>query len=237
MQSEQLPFQDHLVRGLTHRMNNILTLFHGYVGILLDREGLDRATRDGLNKIQEGARAASELMDRTHALVRPSAVVWREAKLEEFIPLLKNSFDTFAGPNTSITVEIAEKLPPIRADLARLKNALLELVRNACEAAPRGQVTIQVRCDSFTEPLPSSSSNASHPIHWVTINVIDDGPGFDAEMAGKIFEPFFSTKPRQNAAGLGLNVASGCIQQIGGLLKFDSQPGHTRFQILLPAIV
>src|SRR5438874_1259487 len=78
MQIEHSEFQDQLVRGLAHRMNNILTLFHGYLGLLLDNKKLDKPTLDGLAKIQNGARAASDLMDRTHSLVRPSSAVWRE---------------------------------------------------------------------------------------------------------------------------------------------------------------
>ena len=84
MQIEHSEFQDQLVRGLAHRMNNILTLFHGYLGLLLDNKQLDPATVEGLNRIKEGAKAASELMDRTHSLVRPSAVVWREINLGDF---------------------------------------------------------------------------------------------------------------------------------------------------------
>ena len=72
MQIEYSEFQDELVRGLAHRMNNILTLFQGYLGLLLDNEKLDKPTLEGLAKIQAGARAASDLMDRTHALVRLS---------------------------------------------------------------------------------------------------------------------------------------------------------------------
>src|SRR5581483_11127443 len=105
MQLEQTPFQDFLVRGLAHRMNNILTLFHGYVGLLLDRQGLDKTTREGLKKIEEGARAASELTDRTHALVRPSAIVWREVDLGEFIPLLKSTMDGFCTTHNSVEIE------------------------------------------------------------------------------------------------------------------------------------
>src|SRR6478752_4020024 len=62
MQIEHSEFQDQLVRGLAHRMNNILTLFHGYLGLLMDNQKLDKETREGLAKIKEGARAASEIV-------------------------------------------------------------------------------------------------------------------------------------------------------------------------------
>ena len=86
------------------RMNNILTLFHGYLGLLLDNKRLDKGTLEGLTKIKEGARAASELMDRTHSLVSPAdGLIWREVKLGDFAadarqPLPSTRFGGL-GPN------------------------------------------------------------------------------------------------------------------------------------------
>ena len=67
---EQSNFHEQLVRGLTHKMNNILSLFHGYLGLLIEDKKLDRATLDGLTRIRQGANEASELMDRAHGLRR-----------------------------------------------------------------------------------------------------------------------------------------------------------------------
>src|SRR5687767_13070788 len=78
-------FQEQLIRGLTHRMNNILSLFHGYLGLLMDDRKLDAVTREGLAKIKEGARAATELMERTNALVRPASTTWREINLADLL--------------------------------------------------------------------------------------------------------------------------------------------------------
>ncbi len=236
MQIEQTPLHDHLVRGLTHRMNNILSLFHGYVGMMLDNQTLDKSTRDGLKKIKDGACAASELMDRTHALMRPSAVVWREVDLGDFIPLLKPSMDAFRSPLASLEIDIADDLPKVRTDLARLKTAMFELVRNACDATEDGgDVRIEVRTEAPIGNLSAAGTSAAQPSRWVSIAVVDNGPGIDPEIQSRIFHPFFSTKRRQTATGLGLNVAMGCVEQIGGVLRSTSEPGKTRFVILLPA--
>ena len=78
-------FQEQLIRGLTHRMNNILSLFHGYLGLLMDDKKLDAVARAGLTKIKEGARAASDLMERTNALVRPTSTTCRDINLADLI--------------------------------------------------------------------------------------------------------------------------------------------------------
>ncbi len=231
MQIDHSEFQDQLVRGLAHRMNNILTLFHGYVGLMLDNGKLDKPTVAGLKKIQDGARAASELMDRTHSLVRPSSVVWREIDLGEFVQFLRPGFDAFRGPKTTIELEVESDLPNVWGDMGRVKTAITELVRNACEATgDGGTVRIKIRGDE-----PGEASPASQPIRWVCLTVTDDGSGVPPEMDEKIYAPFFSLKKKQNAAGLGLTVALGSVQQLGGVIRHRSEPGRTSFEMLLPS--
>lgn len=231
MQIEHSEFQDQLVRGLAHRMNNILTLFHGYLGLLMDNQELDKDTREGLAKIKAGARAASDLMDRTHSLVRPPAVVWREIKLHDFIHMLKPSFDALCGPRTTVKLECPDELPAIWGDAVRVKSAIFEIVRNAIEATFTGG-HVHIVLSAATKP-PGTPARQS--IQWVSIVVTDDGPGIPEAIRERIYQPFFSTKKKQNATGLGLTVAAGFVQQMGGVLRYESEPGKTTFQMLLPS--
>ena len=231
MQTVPSEFQDQLVRGLAHRMNNILSLFHGYLGLMLDDKKLDKTTLDGLAKIKDSARAASELMDRTHALVRPAAVVWREVQLRDFIRMLRPSFDAIRGPKTELAIYAPDELPCVWGDATRIKTVIMEIVRNALEAtAAGGNVTITLHANPH-----SSGNSARQTIHWVVVDVIDTGPGISEPNRERVFDPFFSTRRKRNATGLGLTVALGFIQQLGGALRCESQPGHTHFQILFPA--
>ena len=231
MQIEHSEFQDQLVRGLAHRMNNILTLFHGYLGLLMDNQKLDKDTREGLAKIKDGARAASELMDRTHSLVRPPAVVWREIKLHDFIHMLRPSFETLCGPRTTLTMDCPDELPAIWGDATRVKSAIFEIVRNAIEATFAGGF-VHIAVSATHHPAGTPAKQA---LQWISITVSDDGPGIPEEMRERIFQPFFSTKKKQNATGLGLTVALGFIQQMGGVLRFESEPGKTSFQMMRPS--
>ena len=233
MQQEKPEFQDQLVRGLAHRMNNILTLFHGYLGLLMENKKLDRETLEGLAKIRDGARAATDLMDRAHSLVRPTATVWRDIDLVAFIGMLRPGFERLCGPRTTLECHLPDDLPRIRGDAARVKTAIVELVKNACEAtfSAGGAVHITVHADARL-PHPNA---ASQPPSWVSFTVRDNGPGVPEELTEKVLAPFFSTKKKQNAAGLGLTVVSGIAKQHGGTLRMESQPGETIFTLLLPA--
>lgn len=228
MQIEHSEFQDQLVRGLAHRMNNILTLFHGYIGLLLDNKRLDKGTLDGLAKIQDGAKSACDLMDRANSLARPSGAVWREVKLGDFVRMLKPSFDTLRGPKTKLVIEVADDLPPIWADAARVKTAVFEIVRNALEATftTGGTVRIELRAEAHPRGRPAGP--------WLSLHVTDDGPGIPGELGERIYQPFFSTKKKKAAIGLGLTVAAGIVSQHSGHLRYESEPGQTVFHMLLP---
>ncbi len=229
--------QDQLVRGLTHRMNNILTLFHGYLGIMMDDQKLDQSTRDNLARIKDGASAASDLMNRTQALIRPSTLVWREINVRDLVHLLRHSFDTFKGEKTTIKIEAPDELPLVLGDMGRVKNAILELVRNACEAtaAAGGTVTIDLRAEATSGTMEAQPTSAQQAMKWVVVRVTDDGPGIPRDVEDKIYQPFFSTKPKASAAGLGLNVAAGFVEQIGGRLRHCTASDRTCFELLLPA--
>jgi len=236
MHIDQSDFHDQLVRGLTHKMNNILSLFQGYLGLLMDDKKLDPTTVAGLARIKEGAKAASDLMDRTKVLARPSSVVWREVNVADLFRRLQSDFDAVCERGIKLQLDVPEDLPAIWTDTTRLKIAILEVVKNACEASPPGEIVkIEVIAESQSSTHPSAAGKAAQPITWISINVTDTGGGIPPELSERIFHPFFSTRQKQNATGLGLTVALGLVQQLGGGIRFQSQPGLTTFRLLLPS--
>lgn len=222
------------MRGLSHRMNNILSLFHGYLGLLMEDQKLDTVTREGLAKIKEGAKAASDLMERAQALARPTAAVWRDVNLGDLLRQLRPTFESYCSPRVMLAIECPDNLPTVWADATRVRMAICELVKNACEAA---QSAALVRVTAVTGRIQGElfEASAASPEHWLTIEVIDDGAGIPVALAERIYQPFYSTKKIQHAAGLGLTVALSCGQQLHGTLKHTSRPGETVFTLCLPS--
>ena len=229
-------FQDQLVRGLSHRMNNILSLFHGYLGLLMDDQKLDPVAREGLQKIKDGARDASNLMERTNSLVRPNSAIWRDINLAELLRQLRPTFENSSSPHVRIEIECEEDLPRVWVDASRLRLALIELVRNACEAA-KSRVTIRVTANEGRVQGELFQTEAGQPDHWLNVSISDDGAGIPIENAEQIYTPFYTTKRKQQSAGLGLTVALGCAQQLSGTLRHTSIPGETTFELVLPSRV
>jgi signal transduction histidine kinase len=146
--------------------------------------------------------------------VSPSLVV--DAALRLLRYRLK-SYDVTVGVNRSVP------LPATPIDSEQLKEVLVNLIVNACEAmAPGGSISIEER----TEAHPSLGPAA-------VIVVRDSGPGIPAHLREKIFQPFFSTK--EQGTGLGLSIAQRIIAEHSGRLELGPAEGRgAAFIIILP---
>jgi signal transduction histidine kinase len=236
MRIEQSEFHNNLVRGLAHKMNNILSLFHGYLGMLIDDKTLDRGTVQGLMQIRNSADAAAKLMERTKTLATPSSSShWRQIEPEDFIRSLTPALQQLATRGVTLKISCAKDLPAIWVDVARLRIALKEIVKNACEASPANGV-VRIVLKLHTRPVRTEGAKrAVQELSWVAIQISDKGKGIPAELTQRIFQPFFTTKHKDDAMGLGLSVALGLVQAFGGAVRMQSKPGRTTFKVLLPA--
>jgi signal transduction histidine kinase len=117
-----------------------------------------------------------------------------------------------------------KKLPQILADTAKLKEALLNLLFNACEASEDGPASICIREELGVEKGLGRVAN---------IRVTDNGSGIPESIQEKLFQPFFTTK--EMGTGLGLSITTEIIEAHGGLISFTSREGAgSTFSISLP---
>jgi signal transduction histidine kinase len=233
MQLVSSEFQDQLVRGLAHRMNNILSLFHGYLGLLIGDRKLDPVMKEGLDRIRNGANEAGDLMERINAISRPASSSAREIDPADFFRQLTPTLERLRKADVRIEIECPAGLPAMCVDTSRMKLAIVELVRNACEAA-QSQVVVRVSGENRAGQ-PELFPGGARDGEWLKIEVVDDGPGIRTSDAARIYEPFFSTKKKNQSAGLGLAVALGCAHQFGGTLGHRSNKGGTTFEMSIPA--
>jgi len=112
---------------------------------------------------------------------------------------------------------------------------LLNLAVNARHAMLRGGA-LTLATDNATPERPPEELPVMPGAH-VRLTMTDTGVGMDPETQARIFEPFFTTRPGEEGTGLGLASVSGIVQQSGGLIEVDSEPGHgTTFRIYLPRV-
>jgi signal transduction histidine kinase len=146
--------------------------------------------------------------------INPSEVV------DLVLQLLRHRLESY---DIDIKVERLQSLPAIEADPEQLKEVLINLIENACEAMERGG-SIAIREE---EDMHQSMGKV------VVIRISDSGPGIPEDIQDKIFQPFFSTK--EEGTGLGMSIAVRIIEEHGGNLDFISTEGiGTTFAITLP---
>jgi signal transduction histidine kinase len=111
-------------------------------------------------------------------------------------------------------------LPAVPAFAGELNQVWTNLLDNALDAvAPGGRVSVRTRSID----------------HQAEVVIGDDGPGISAELLGRIWEPFFTTKPMGEGSGLGLDIARRIVVgRHGGEMRVESRPGDTRFLVSLP---
>ncbi len=122
-------------------------------------------------------------------------------------------------------LRIAPDLPPVLGTRIRFEELVANLAANAMQAldeVERVQKTIRVEVRAMGPDK-------------IELSVADNGPGFGRDMAGKIFEPFFSTKSPGTSMGLGLSIVQTIVQAAGGSVTADNRPeGGALIRVLLP---
>lgn len=118
-----------------------------------------------------------------------------------------------------ISVEVTDDLPRAYAIGAELNQVWMNLLDNALDAVhAEGHVTV----------------SASRQREWLSVKIIDDGPGIPPEIRGRIFDPFFTTKGVGKGTGIGLDIVRRLLQRNAGEIGVESVPGRTEFQVRLP---
>jgi PAS domain S-box-containing protein len=116
-----------------------------------------------------------------------------------------------------------DSLPPVRGDMGRLEQVFLNILLNAAQALDA------TRSDGRVQVVARSDGDR------VVVTVSDNGGGISAENLGRVFDPFFSTKPIGSGTGLGLSICHTIITQIGGEIAIESRAGAgTSVKVTLP---
>ena len=118
-------------------------------------------------------------------------------------------------------------IPELWADRDLLVQAVLNIVRNAVQAL-QGKGFVYLR----TRTLRQYTIGNQRYRHVVKVEILDNGPGIPKEILKQIFLPMITTSPE--GTGLGLSIAQSILNQHKGLIECQSEPGNTKFTLLLP---
>ncbi|MGB1110949.1 MAG: nitrogen regulation protein NR(II), partial [Gammaproteobacteria bacterium] len=213
-----------LIRGLAHEIKNPLGGVRG-AAQLLERELPDPELREYTQVIIEEADRLQNLVDRM--LGPRNKPRFRVCNIHEVLERVRTLQTSDTGTRVVIHRDYDPSIPDIHGDPDLLIQAILNIVRNACQAMEgSGTLTLRTRVHrQFT------IGSARHK-KVIRVSVIDTGPGIPEDLQYQLFYPMVTGRP--DGTGLGLSISQSLINQHGGLIEFDSEPGHTEFTIYLP---
>ena len=222
-----------LAAGVAHDFNNMLTAIEGYSELLLNKLDPQTAEYAHASQIRRAAEQAATLPRQLLAFGRKQTL---EPDVVDLRDVVRN-IDELLRSIVSARVRL-ETIAPTSAlayvDADKLEQAVINLVVNARDAMPDGgQVSITIGTEQVDEELA-----AEHDVpvgQYSFVRVEDTGYGIGADTMAKIFEPFFTTKPSGLGSGLGLASVYGTVNQSGGFVRVESEPGEGAcFEIFLP---
>jgi PAS domain S-box-containing protein len=238
-QSQKLEAIGTLAGGIAHDFNNMLTPIIGYSEI--SQLGLPEGSKDWQNmqEVLNAANQAKELIKQILTFSRRTETEKKPVLLQE---LVKDALKLLRA-SIPATIEIREAVDPncdaISANPTQMHQILMNLCTNAYYAMrDQGGILvislaeIDITPDNYIANLDLQTGK------YLRLEVSDTGTGINKDKLERIFEPYFTTKPKDEGTGLGLSVVHGIVTSHGGHITVYSEPGQgSTFHVYLPAIV
>ena len=231
-QSQKLESMGQLTGGVAHDFNNLLMPIIAALDMLGRQAQGDERSRRLIDGALKSAERAKTLVQRLLAFARRQPLQPAPVYLPELVRNMADLIASTSGPRVRVCMDMADDLPPVRADPNQLEMAILNLAVNARDAMPEGgELSISARSATLGhEGLGGLAAGG-----YVRLAVADTGLGMDEETIAKSIEPFFSTKGIGKGTGLGLSMVHGLAAQLGGQLKIESRLGAgTKVELWLP---
>lgn len=215
-----------LVRALAHEVKNPLGGIRG-AAQLLERAIPNQGIEDYTSVIIAETDRLRLLVDRMLGSGRaPCLVPVNIHEVLEHVLVLVTSESPGA---VDIERNYDPSLPEFEGDQDQLIQAFLNIVRNAFQAMSQQQ---DARLTLTTQCIRQHTIGDVRHRLVLSVDIIDNGPGISPEVEGRLFYPMISS--RADGSGLGLSIAQTIVHQHRGLIECDSEPGHTRFTVLIP---
>ncbi|MEJ8563099.1 ATP-binding protein [Yoonia sp. GPGPB17] len=234
--TQKLDALGHLVAGVAHDFNNILTVTRGNAELLAGSadEAQDELVHEIMKASDRGAALAGQLL----AFGRRSILSPEPIQIVHFFDSMKALLQRVLPENIRLAFSIAPDLPAIFVDKHQLETAIVNLATNARDAITGGgRIDITAESIAFDACDLGQCDGNLQPGAYVMISVADDGVGIPDNLQESIFDPFFTTKPVGKGSGLGLPMVIGFAEQSSGGVRLESKVGYgTRVTLFFPIL-
>jgi CheY-like chemotaxis protein len=232
-----------LAGGIAHDFNNLLMVIRGYAEIVLQEDDSSPAVRKSVETIVRTTESAASLTRQLLSFSRKHVFSQEVLDLNSLVNRMSEMLLGVLRDEMEFVVKLDPDAGCVSADPGQIEQVIMNLVVNARDAMPQGgTLTVEtarvnsgsVRASHFSTSASASTVPAGD---YVMLSVADTGIGMDADTQSRIFEPFFSTKNKDEGTGLGLSVVYNIVRASGGHVRVSSEVGRgATLQIYFPRI-
>jgi PAS domain S-box-containing protein len=242
-QSQRLESLGQLVGGVAHDFNNLLNVIQGYadfsaeqVQALAPADARLEPVLEDIEQVRVAAQQASRLTRQLLTFARENVNRPEVLDLNEAVKEAGQLLRRTLGEHIELVIAAEPALWRVKADRGQLEQVLVNLAVNARDAMPGGGRLSIDTGNTEVDAAYVTRRPELKPGRYARLRVSDTGTGMDRATADRVFEPFFSTKPKGRGTGLGLATVYGVVTQAGGSIEIYSELGlGTTITVLLPA--
>jgi two-component system sensor histidine kinase HydH len=209
------------VSSVAHEMKNMLIPIRGFLRRIRENPSSGDKTASYLEIVDQESAKLEKMVKDMLAFGRFAPLQKDDVNVKTLVEEIRHVMDQeFSDSGVRLVSKCQEGIKGVKLDREKVRHALANVLRNALQATPKGkEVRLLVRIDQAA-------------LHMV---IEDEGPGISKEHLGRIFQPFFTTKPQ--GTGLGLAITYRIVKDHGGEVGVASIPGHgTRVSMTFPAL-
>lgn len=236
-QAQKMEAVGRLAGGVAHDFNNLLTIISGNCEMVLESPQLDTSEREAIDLIRDASERAATLTRQLLGFSRQTILQPRLIDPNTVVTQITNLLKRLIGEDVCLSTALDPQVSRVKADPSQLDQVLMNLAVNARDAMPTGGKLTITTSNVLIRSEQAAKYLLSKPGEYVLLAMSDTGVGMTPEVLARIFEPFYTTKEVGHGTGLGLAMVFGIVQQSGGFIHVESQPGAgSTFQIYLPAV-
>ncbi len=235
-QAQKMEAVGQLAGGVAHDFNNLLGVILANVELAIENTEAKEPVAEELREIEVATERATALTRQLLAFSRKSPRRAATVALDTIVANCEKMLSRIVGEDIEMSLVSEPQLASIEADASQMEQVLVNLVINARDAMLNGGLVILETANTELTDQRAASLGLA-PGCYVELSVHDTGTGMDAQTRARIFEPFFTTKAVGKGTGLGLSTVFGIVEQSGGAIVVESEPGRgTVFRLLFPAV-
>lgn len=214
-----------LARGFAHDFNNRLTAITGNISLARERQQEDLELQNLLGEAQAAAAHATGLVQQLMTFAQGGRPIRKQTRISDLIRRILTEH-RIQHPEIRYQFQGADPELIANIDPAQIRRLVENLIANSALAMSQGGVLIVRTARISPEEVKEiKGSHSPTKEDHLLIEVIDTGHGMDAEALNQVFEPYFTTRPENNASGIGLTVCESIAKAHSGFIQLQSKKG------------